>query len=424
MAKEKAGSAAIMGVKDTLDVLINFPMTESILLMANHGMGKSEVVKQSAEQRGCPCIDFRLSQNDVGDLKGMPFHVRGRTFFAPPDFMPITEDDAKIIKDLMGLTEDVSLGRYGDQGVLFLDEINRASREVQQAAFELVLDRRLNLRSLPDGWRVVGAINSDQDIYTVTTLEPAFLSRFFVIQFKPTHDEFFSYSKKVGVHPAVLEFLMKYPEFIDPSKEALEEASAQDATKLYDRRSWHKFSRTITELEGKRGEKDPSLFDKTAGALDRLTRYAAGYLGSVCAVKFRDFVERDYDLLNADVILNKWDKGIQERIETIVNANRTPELAAYNELMMEYFAKHKKNLTDKQKKNLLSYLQCVPNEVAANFWKKFTSDHQAISQDWYRASAANMKVILGVLANPNSADVKKRLAHLEAKEKSGSKGKK
>jgi hypothetical protein len=354
----------------------------------------------------------------------MPFHVRGRTFFAPPDFMPITEDDAKIIKELMGLTEDVSLGRYGDEGVLFLDEINRASREVQQAAFELVLDRRLNLRKLPDGWRVVGAINADQDVYTVTSLEPAFLSRFFVIQFKPSHEEFFSYSKQVGVHPAVLEFLMKYPEFIDPSKEALEEASTQDATKLYDRRSWHKFSRTIQELESKRGEKDPSLFDKTAGALDRLTRYAAGYLGSVCAVKFRDFVERDYDLLNADVILNKWNKDIQERIEMIVKANRTPELAAYNELMMEYFSKNKKNLSDKQKKNLTSYLQVVPNEVAANFWKKFTSDYQAMSQDWYRSSAANMKVILGVLANPNSADVKKRLAHLEAKEKSGKKGSK
>lgn len=34
--------------------------------------------------------------------------------------------------------EDISIDRYGDKGILFLDEINRANREVQQATFELV----------------------------------------------------------------------------------------------------------------------------------------------------------------------------------------------------------------------------------------------------------------------------------------------
>lgn len=412
MAKDKStitsGSAAIMGVKDTLEVLLHFPMSESILLMANHGMGKSEVVKLSAEIRGVPCIDFRLSQNDVGDLKGMPFHVKGRTYFAPPDFMPITKKDAEIIKELLATTEDISLGRYGDEGVLFLDEINRASREVQQAAFELVLDRRLNLRSLPDGWRVVAAINSDQDVYTVTALEPAFLSRFFVIQFKPSHEEFFEYSKQVNLHDSVMQFLRKYPEFIDPTKDVLEEAAtSSDAAKLFDRRSWHKFSRTIKELEEKasKGVLPYSLFAKTAVALDKLTRIAAGYVGTTAAVKFRDYVERDYDALNADIILNKWDKSIRERIDAVVKANRTPELAAYNELILDYIGKnHEKDtkLPDKVKKNLREYLTAIPNEVVADFWKKFTSDYATLSSEWYRDDKANMRVILKCLANPNA----------------------
>ncbi len=93
---------ATMNIKQTKDMLLNLPIEIAILISGNHGIGKSAIVKQVAKFLDIPCIDFRLSQNDVGDLKGMPFHVKGRTVFAPPEFFPIREADAIELKDLLG----------------------------------------------------------------------------------------------------------------------------------------------------------------------------------------------------------------------------------------------------------------------------------------------------------------------------------
>ena len=100
-----------MNVQDTLDVLMNFPMSESIMLTGNHGIGKSQVVKLAAKKLDVPCIDFRLSQNDVGDLKGMPFRVGLNTVFAPPEFYPITLEDAKELAEAIGVDRS-SIARW------------------------------------------------------------------------------------------------------------------------------------------------------------------------------------------------------------------------------------------------------------------------------------------------------------------------
>ena len=131
--------------------------------------------------------------------------------------------------------------KYAKEGVLFLDEIDRAVREVQQAGFELVLDHRLNMRYLPDGWRVVSAINQDGDIYHVNEMDVAFIDRFFVILFNPTIEEWFGFARKdkTRIHSSIIEFLLKHPKLMDPSKEVIENHPGQ---KLYSRRSWEKFS--------------------------------------------------------------------------------------------------------------------------------------------------------------------------------------
>lgn len=397
---------ANMNVKQTIDALMNFPIEIAILLSGNHGIGKSQVVAQAAGNLGIPCIDFRLSQNEVGDLKGMPFNINGRTVFAPPEFFPLREADAVQLKDMLGLAEDISLGRYGDRGILFLDEINRANREVQQAAFELVLDRRLNLRSLPDGWRVVAAINGDDDIYTVNAMEPAFLSRFFLIDFSPTVDEWLNWSGKAGVHDSIRQFIRKFPEFLDPKPELIKEAMEQGVKKVHDRRAWEKLSRTILKFEEdhKNGNRDHAPLEKVGSNLDYLILLASGFVGHIASLKFKSFVETDYQSLNADTILNKWDDEVQKRIEGIVRIGRIPELAAYNDLLIAYVdEKLKTNLNDKQSTNLRKYLEIIPKESRANFWQRFSRDQKTIAETWYRSNDTCKKVIMDCLVRPKTA---------------------
>ena len=404
-----------MNAKDTLDVLLHFPIEESILLMGNHGIGKSQIVKQAARTLDVPCIDFRLSQNDVGDLKGMPFHVGGRTVFAPPEFMPITVEDAKSLKELLGLTEEINLGRYGDKGILFLDEINRASREVQQAAFELVLDRRMNLRPLPAGWRVVSAINDEDDVYSVNSMDPAFLSRFFAVKFEPSQEEWFKWANENGLHNAIVEFLRRHPDYLDPTKQVLEDAISKGVKKVHDRRAWHKFSTTLLELESQaeKGTRDYNPLDKTAKALNFLTLIADGYVGHMASVQFRRFIETDYKALDGNIIINKWTDAVKDQLVAIVKAGRIPELSSYNESVLAWIEKNVKGkLSDKQKKNLSNYVVLLPAEIVSDFWQKFNQESKDISDDWYMGDKIARTTIVNALVNPSA---KKKGAAVAAK---------
>jgi hypothetical protein len=401
---------ATMNIKQATYLLTNLPIEISILISANHGVGKSAIVKQAAALLDVPCIDFRLSQNDVGDLKGMPFHIKGRTVFATPEFFPLMEKDAQDLKVLLGLTEDISLGKYGDSGILFLDEINRANREVQQAAFELVLDRRLNLRSLPPGWRVVSAINGDDSIYTVNAMEPAFLSRFSLIDLKPTKQEWLTWAQGAGhIHESIVQFIQKKDEFLDPTPELLKESAKQGVVKVHDRRAWEMFSKTICKFEAdyQAGIRPHHPLAKNEEAYSELILVAGSFLGHMASISFKSFIEMDYDALDANIILNKFTDDIKAKLEGIVAAGRIPELAAYNDMIVAYIVKNiKTKLSEKQKNNLTGYTALLPKELVGDFWTKFNADAKEISEDWYsfdlKGAKRVAKVIMSALVNPNA----------------------
>jgi hypothetical protein len=398
---------AIMNIIQTKDALLNFPLEISILISGNHGIGKSAIVRQVATQLDIPCVDFRLSQNDVGDLKGMPFHIKGRTVFAPPEFFPLRKADAVELKELLGLTEDISIGRYGDRGILFLDEINRANREVQQAAFELVLDRRLNLRSLPDGWRVVAAINGDDSIYTVNEMEPAFLSRFALIDLRPTLQEWLNWAEgEGGIHEAITQFIRKQNDFLDPTPEAIKEAAKQGVVKVHDRRAWEMLSKTIKKFETDHdaGNRPFHPLAKNEDAYSQLILVTGAFVGTMASVAFKSFIEMDYDALDANVILNNWTKEIEKKLRGVVEIGRIPELAAYNDLIIAYIKnKIKTKLSKMQKNNLTAYVSILPPELLGDFWQHFNEELKDISEDWYNHdNDTTANLIMGALVNPNA----------------------
>ena len=393
-----------MNFEQTVETLISLPRNHSVLIVGKHGIGKSDAVREAAKILGVPCVDQRLSQCDVGDLKGMPFCIDGRTTFAPPDWFPLREEDAAELRTKLNLT---SILKYAKEGVLFLDEIDRAVREVQQAGFELVLDHRLNMRYLPDGWRVVSAVNADGDIYHVNEMDVAFIDRFFVILFNPTNEEWFRFARKDNrIHSSIIEFLLKHDKLMDPAKEVIE---ANPGQKLYSRRSWEKFSECLLNHEKlhNEGKKDYSLLDKSAKGLSMLTLFAQGYLGTTTGVAFRNFVETDYESLNGDIILNKMTKETEEKIKKLVTDKKAIELGSYGQLIINYVQDKKvRQLDPKQSKNLLKFIQLIPNEYVADFWKKFQIDCKDVAHAWYGGAdkADVVKRIVGSLANPKTGN--------------------
>ena len=190
--------------------------SRSILLKAKHGVGKSSTVNQAAIEEGWGFEDVRLSQCDVGDIKGLPYREGNTTYFAKPKWWP---RDSK------------------SKGILFLDELNRASKDVTQAVFELCLDRSLDGDKLPDGWKVVSAINADEE-YDVMEMDPALSDRFFHIEFEPSVSEWLEWANNDGnVHQSIVQFVARNTNLLDPPVGNLE------AGKIYpSRRSWEALS--------------------------------------------------------------------------------------------------------------------------------------------------------------------------------------
>lgn len=126
------------------------------------GVGKSAIVREVAEEEGVGFIDLRLVQLDQVDLRGLPYLL-----------------DDKVNEGLreMHFAAPGGLPREG-RGILFLDEFPQATSLVQNAASELVLDRRCGEYTLPDGWIVVAAGNRRQDRAATQELPSHLKNRF------------------------------------------------------------------------------------------------------------------------------------------------------------------------------------------------------------------------------------------------------
>ena len=361
-----------MNIAEIKRALKNMPPKKSVLLEGGHGLGKSQVVAQVAQELSRETgetygfVDIRLSQREVGDIIGMPrsvdkFNVSHTVY----------EKGKKTSKKT--LVRNVTVNDIptwyptdkDSKGILFLDELNRATRDVQQAAFEIVLDYRLNFRDLPEGWRVVSAINEDQDTYAVLEIDPALLDRFLVIPFKPTVSEWETYAKK-QVHPAVLRYIAKFPSDLDTPESVL-------PGKVYQsRRSWVSLSDCIKYMVG---HGDDILSDS-----EFLIKIASGYVGVTTAVAFVDFIRKDYKVLSAKDILNRYDAEMDKDLKKML----VTEVAFYSKELVAYIAETGKKLSKNQSNNLLRYYKAIPKEAGAGFWSAFNLKCREISTVWYK----------------------------------------
>src|SRR5438034_10628840 len=108
--------------------------TMPMMLMGPPGIGKSSIVKQICREKKWNLIDLRLSLLNPIDLRGLPYldAEKREAVWLKPEFLP-------------------SEGT----GILFLDEINIAPIATQQAAYELLLDRKIGNYIFPENWRIV-----------------------------------------------------------------------------------------------------------------------------------------------------------------------------------------------------------------------------------------------------------------------------
>lgn len=212
-----------LNTQELLDILSLTPASQNIMLVGRHGIGKSEILTEYFRSRGMRVVPLFLGQmSDPGDLIGLPSKTGDKTSFLPPYWFPLD----------------------GQPIVLFLDELNRARPEVLQTIMDLALNRTLAGRQLPEGSRIISAVNSG-DEYQLTDLDPALVSRFNVYNFMPTAQDWLLWAERHKVDSRIIQFIQDEPVWLD-GNEGQKKGIDTGLEKSPDRRAWKRVSDLIS----------------------------------------------------------------------------------------------------------------------------------------------------------------------------------
>lgn len=263
--------------QDTLlDVLLNIAPVRPVFIWGAPGIGKSALVEKFSQEVGLPCVSLLGSQLAPEDIIGIPQIVGETSQFLPPKMIARKEP-------------------Y----ILFLDELNACTQEVQKAFYSLIHERRIGEYHLPEGSIVVGAGNRTQDGAIVKIMSSALLNRMFHVQLKAVPKQWLDWAYENDLHPWVIDYITQRPDHLFSEPPKTEEPYSTP-------RSWHILSDALKEYGADRNP----LPDET------LRMLAYGCLTSSHAGMFLAYIKQlgNRHLL-ADIIkgTEKWPSRPEDR---------------------------------------------------------------------------------------------------------------
>ena len=194
-------SLTIGQIEHVLNSFIENKVHIPLMLWGKPGIGKSEIVKKVAKDNNYKLIDIRLSQKENVDIAGMPvtntIEINGEKHnvldFHPPRWF----------------VEALFEGNC----ILFFDELNRGRPETLQAIFQIIYDRTLNGKKLPETVLQCAAGNPPEEDEDVVELGKALKDRFVHVLAEPCVKEWMAWAEGQDFLPAVIEFAGETEDF-------------------------------------------------------------------------------------------------------------------------------------------------------------------------------------------------------------------
>jgi hypothetical protein len=260
--------------------------------------------------------------------------------------------------------------------VLFLDELNRAIKGVEQATFQLADSKAFDGNLLHAETRVMVAVNIG-DQYDVTPMDPAAISRYAVVDLDPTLEDWIAWAGD-NCHPALSEFIRSNPRYLEFKD------TCEPNKKYPDRRAWGNLDGEL-QYAGLYKECNDVLF----------CHMAASMVGFEAANAYWNFYKERAADISAEDVLKDWSSVVKRLPKD--EAKRHQKFIEIMGKLDHLLKTHE--MSDEDAKNYGKYMHDSPAEVLMGAWKAVNVNRKNL----FKTHPYIEDLLVRVLASANAA---------------------
>lgn len=179
-------------------------------IWGRHGIGKTQSIRDLAIRKGIGFVQINPAQfEEMGDITGMPKVV------------DINNTPDNVLDDVtIYIMPDWAreMHRQGPEGILLLDDFNRADGRIIRGIMQLLQDRKMVSWSLPERWQIYLTANPDGGDYSVTPLDDAVLTRMSHVTLQFDHRAWADWARGARIDERGIAFVLGYPELVGTAR--------------------------------------------------------------------------------------------------------------------------------------------------------------------------------------------------------------
>lgn len=306
------------------------------------GIGKTQSIRDFAAARRVNFLQINPAQfEEMGDLTGMPKVID-----------PNTPDDPTDDYTMYVMPEWAQqMHQRGGEGILLLDDVNRADDRILRGIMQLLQDRRMFNWGLPERWQIFLTANPDGGEFSVTPMDDALLTRMMHATMTFDAKAWATWAASAGVDSRGIEFVLAYPELVGTGRTT---------------------PRSLTNLfEHLRGLED------LAAHHDLVAMIATGCIEPVAAGSFLAFVQGGMARLPSaeDLLERLAEERLLQRLEALVHPPGAAPRVDRMMMMLDRLAAHLSRMGtvgERQRRNLIELLmwERLPADARQAFLRK------------------------------------------------------
>ncbi len=316
-----------------------------LMVWGHHGVGKTEIVKQIAKDKGYNLVVLHLATQDIIDLIGRPVseNIEGVNVqkWSTPSWLHDALENTK---------------KTGKPNIFFLDEFNRGPRLVLASMLPFLIEGILHTHKIGPNDAVLAAANPANENYEVNELtDKALLNRLGHIILRPTNGEYVEYLKNTGMDKWTIDVIKKNGEF----------AKIPEVELSFDVEPSRRSIVNVMSCIGKKPKK---------WVMDNASNVIEAYLGE----EFKDKWLEAYSCGSKNITLEmiqdyeNYKLDIEDALTTEIDGQKTVRIDILNKAteLLKQYVEDNKGVTIKELEYMIKFFDTtiIPTEHSENFF--------------------------------------------------------